>query len=376
MSSDSAFECPRCRAPVTADTTQCARCGEYLGERNVHPEAWLGRTIGGKYSLEGVLGIGGMGMVFRARRVLVGDEVALKVLYPRFLQSPLQRRLFRDEAVAAARLSHPNVVTVFDADLGGDDVAYIAMELLNGEPLKKLLRDRAPLPPAEAVPIFVEVCEGLAAAHEARVIHRDLKPDNVFLEQRPGGGYRVKLVDFGIAAMLDVDGHDEQRRLMGTLRYMAPEQCRGEALGPAADLYALGVVMYETLTRRRATGRTVSAILNDEVVPPNLLLGPEKALPRSLEALVMRLLAKTPAERPASAIEVREALLASVERKSAPPRASVPPPRAPTPAPPPAPPPKPAARRSAPARAELWFGLVMAVVIGLVGGVIWALVDR
>ena len=153
-----------------------------------------------------VLGVGGMGMVFSARRVLIGDEVALKVLYPRLLQSPLQRDLFRDEAIAAARLSHRNVVTVYDAGFAEDEsVAYIAMELLKGRTLKDLLRERAPLAPGEFIPLASQVCEGLAAAHSAQIIHRDLKPDNVFLEEIPGGETRVKLVDFGISAMLDVD---------------------------------------------------------------------------------------------------------------------------------------------------------------------------
>ncbi len=374
--------CPRCRAPVGADLTHCGHCGLSLPTGGEVPEAWIGRTVAGKYALEEVLGVGGMGMVFRARRVLVGDCVALKVLYPRFLESPLQRKLFHDEAVAAARLAHPNVVTVFDADLTGDGgVAYIAMELLDGAPLKRLLRDRAPLPPAEALPIFIQVCEGLAAAHDARVIHRDLKPDNIFLQTLPDGRVRVKLVDFGIAAMLDVDGHEEQRRLMGTLRYMAPEQCRGEPLGPQADLYALGVVLYEALTRRRATGRTVSAILNDVVVPPNHLLEADRTLPRDLEALVLRLLAKSPAKRPASAVETREAFqacLASLggaapvaRRESAAPVSA---PAPPAPAPPAlAPVMSPPARSAAPSRSVLWIGLLLAGFAGVAGGVVWTL---
>ena len=271
-----------------------------------------------KYAIERVLGVGGMGMVFRAKRVLVGDVVALKVLFPRFLESPLQRRLFEDEGIAAARLAHPNVVTVFDAELSNETgVAYIAMELLEGQPLKDLLKARAPMPAAEVAAIGAQICEALVAAHGARIIHRDLKPDNVFLESLPGGGTRVKLVDFGIAAMLDAAPRDDQNRLFGTLRYMAPEQCIGAPVDARADLYALGVVLYEMLTRKRATGKTVTAVLQDVVVPPNDLLEPERRMPAALEALVLSLLAKRPEGRPASAAEVRDALWQVAEASGA-----------------------------------------------------------
>jgi len=304
-------------------------------------------VIDGKYEILEVVGVGGMGMVFRARRTLVGDEVALKVLFPRFLESELQRRLFQDEAVASARLSHPNVVTVFDAELDPEQgYAYIAMELLRGRTYKVLLREEAPMPPEVVLPLMEQVCAGLVAAHQARVIHRDLKPDNIFLEEREGEAPRVKLVDFGIAAMLDADERDEdQRRLLGTLRYMAPEQCRVGPVDERADLYALGVVMYESLTRRRATGKTISAVLTDEVVPPNMLLEEDQHLPHALENLVMRLLAKDPAGRPGSAVEVKR-LLAGVN----------------APAPPPAPPEERAA--------WVWPAVVG---LGLLAGVVWAL---
>jgi serine/threonine-protein kinase len=231
--------------------------------------------------------------------------VALKVLFPRLLESPLQRRLFDDEAIAAARLSHPNVVTVFDAEFSAAErTAYIAMELLEGRTLKGLLRESAPLDPEVILPIAIEICGALSAAHSAKIIHRDLKPDNVFLEER-GDGYRVKLVDFGIAAMLDADRPEERRQRLGTLRYMAPEQCRGGGVDGRADLYALGVLLYEGLTRRRATGKTITAVLEEIPKPLNHRLPPEAQLEPSLEALVMNLLAKDPNDRPATADALR-----------------------------------------------------------------------
>ncbi len=352
----STHPCPRCGAAVTSASTHCGDCGQHQPDKDDPPEAWIGRTIDGKYEIEEVLGVGGMGMVFRARRSLVGDEVALKVLFPRFLESPLQRKLFEDEAVASARLAHTNVVTVFDAEVEPErGYAYIAMELLRGRTYKEMLRERAPMDPAEVLPVMLQVCDGLVAAHHARVIHRDLKPDNIFLEERTGEPPRVKLVDFGIAAMLDADERDEQRRLLGTLRYMAPEQCIAGRLDERADLYALGVVMYESLTRRCATGKTISAVMNDEVTPPNLLLPEGRHLPHELEDLVMQLLAKDPDARPCSAIEVKGLIEQALNAPS--PDQTI---EAPAPVPPPE------LSRKPP---WLLLGLVAA---GLVGGVIWA----
>lgn len=368
MTATSNFPCPRCGAVVPTDATHCRGCGQHQ-LRDDPPEAWLGRVVDGKYEIESVVGVGGMGMVFAARRVLVGDEVALKVLFPRFLESPLQRRMFQDEAVAAARLAHSNVVTVFDAEVSpADGRAYIAMELLKGRTFKSVLRERAPMRPEEALPYMMEVCAGLEAAHAAQIIHRDLKPDNIFLERRRDGRERVKLVDFGIAAMLDVDPRDEQRKLLGTLRYMAPEQCAGGAVDARADLYALGVVLYECLTRRRATGKTVSAVLNDPVEPPNVVLPEDKHIPHDLEDLVMRLLAKEPEGRPPGAREVREEMARILERLQRP--------AAPVPSPEPRPLPAPPPARSALARRELLLGLALAGAAGLVGGVLWAIVSR
>ncbi|MBU0553652.1 serine/threonine protein kinase [Myxococcota bacterium] len=295
--------CPRCNAHVLEEETHCGQCGQPRPDIGEPPEAWLGRTIAGKYTITSILGVGGMGMVFEAERGLVGDKVALKVLFPRFLSSELQRGLFRDEAIASARLSHPNVVTVFDAELS-DEMGFIAMELLEGRTFRLVLRDEAPLEPARLIDMGLSICEGLNAAHQARIVHRDLKPDNIYLEQRPDGSERIKLVDFGVAAMLDAEEADRAKPLLGTLRYMAPEQCVGEPVDGRTDLYALGVILYEAATRRRATGRTLEEIICDEVVPIEAALPEGRSLPLSLSALIMDMVAKAPHERPADAEEV------------------------------------------------------------------------
>jgi serine/threonine protein kinase len=363
VTTPSTAPCLHCGAPVPPGGGPCPACGQPQVAEDP-PEAWLGRVIDGKYRVESILGVGGMGMVFEARRVLIGDRVALKVLYPRFLASPLQRRLFRDEAIATARLSHENVLAVYDADVSAEGHAYIAMELLSGRTLKTVLREKAPMAGEELVGYLVEVCAGLEAAHRAQIIHRDLKPDNIFLEARPGGGERVKLLDFGIAAMLDADRRDEKRQRLGTLRYMAPEQCKGGAVDGRADLYALGVVCYEALTRRRATGKTVSAVLDEAPEPPNNFLPFEKQVAPPLEALVLRLLAKSPADRPPSAAAAGEAFAAvAAWMRGDPPPVARPVSTLPT-------------MRPAPRASEhgmLWVGLGVAVLVGVIGGLLWGL---
>ncbi len=358
MSKSSRSSCLSCGGRLSPEDKVCGSCGA----KNVAPdepaEAWIGRVIDGKYEIDRVLGVGGMGMVFAARRTLVGDEVALKVLYPRLLESRLQRDLFRDEAIASARLSHRNVVTVFDTGFSEETgAAYIAMELLRGKTLKVLLREQAPAAPSILVPIAIQVCKGLSAAHRAQIIHRDLKPDNIFLEEIAGGEYRVKLVDFGISAMLDVDRSGERRQRLGTLRYMSPEQCRGRSVDARADLYALGVVLYEGLTRRRVTGKSVTAVCNEVPQIPNVLLPTDGQLPRALEDLLMRMLAKEPDERPDSAMAVSEALRLTLNAEA--PSLEAPPKR----------------RRLSPASSQpsSWLGWRFAVGVGVIVGTLWGL---
>ena len=128
-------------------------------------------------------------------------------------------------------------------------IAYMAMELLEGFTFKEFMLSEAPMPPERLYPIFTQVCDGLSAAHEVGIIHRYLKPDNLFLCQSSSGDFEVKVLDFGIATVMGHYHEDESNKLLGTLRYMAPEQCRGEAVSPPTDLYALGVILYESLTR-------------------------------------------------------------------------------------------------------------------------------
>ncbi|MEE2644400.1 MAG: protein kinase [Myxococcota bacterium] len=305
--SEKAYPCLRCKAPIPTSRLQCPHCHFELGSGE-SAEGWLGETLNEMYEIQEILGVGGMGMVFRANRLLFGvaqDEVALKLLFPRFLQDPLQRRLFEDEATLLARLDHPNIVKVFDAGLEQKlGVAFIAMELLEGETFKELMRSEAPMQPERLYPIFTQVCDGLAAAHQAGLIHRDLKPDNIFLSAEKMS-HMVQILDFGIAALQGHSAADEENKLLGTLRYMAPEQCQGFPCTPMTDLYAIGIILYESLTRHRASGRTVDAVINDEIIPLNERLPEEQRVSDELEALVMSLVDKDPKKRPQSALELK-----------------------------------------------------------------------
>lgn len=359
-STTSQLPCQHCGAPVPIEVSECGVCGAAQVGKHRPPDSWVGQTVDGKYEILAVLGVGGMGMVFRARRVLVGDEVALKVLFPRLLRSTLQRRLFRDEAIAAARLDHPNVVTVYDADLADGDTAYIAMELLQGSTLKDLIKREAPMDPLKILPLALQVCEGLEAAHQAQIVHRDLKPDNLFLDEM-GDERRIKIVDFGISAMLDANPGDEERKLLGTVRYMSPEQASGEPTDGRSDLYALGVVLYEALTRKRATGRSITEILTQPIKAPNEVLAADRQLPEDLQAALMSLLARDPDERPESALQARDMLREVYERlkrsRTRPPLGAQSTQELPT------------SRR----RSWLYIGLVLALLAGVIGGVLYDL---
>ena len=306
--SSTAHPCMQCQRPLGIEFVQCPYCGFALGNGEA-PEAWMGEILDSKYEIEEVLGVGGMGMVFKATRSLIGDEVALKILFPHFLKSPLQKRLFQDEAIATAQLNHPNVITLYDADIDPQyNVAYMAMEILQGYTFKEMMLNEAPMHPKMIYPIFMQVCDGLSAAHKVNIIHRDLKPDNLFLCPSEEEGIAVKILDFGIATVMGVENKDESNKLLGTLRYMAPEQCKGDPCTPQTDLYALGIILYESLTRQRATGKTVEAVISERPKPLNERRGTHPLVPSDLEALVMQLLEKNPKDRPSSALEVKHRL--------------------------------------------------------------------
>jgi serine/threonine protein kinase len=285
----------------------------------------VGRTLDSKYELVAPLGEGGMGTVYRARRLHIGDEVAVKVLHRRFLPDAGAIERFRREARSAALLTHPNVVTIHDfADARPDgSPAYIVMELVKGVSLRGLLKREGRLGERRAVELMGDICAGVGVGHKQGVVHRDLKPDNVIIAPPAAEGGRevAKVVDFGIAKLRDATGSldlTQTGALLGTPLYMAPEQCRGERAGPSTDVYALGAMLYEMLTGEppfRAS--TLPAMISkhlDEEPPP---FPPELTLSPALEGVYLRSLAKNPAARQTDANVFYRELRAALSESAA-----------------------------------------------------------
>ncbi|MBC8029610.1 MAG: serine/threonine protein kinase [Pyrinomonadaceae bacterium] len=312
-SSDLEF-CPEDQTPLQADST-------VAGEAAVDP--LIGHTLDQKYHLESRLGIGGMGTVYRARHLLIDRPVAVKVLNPRFVEDEAARIRFRREAKAAGRLQHTNAVTVTDFGQSQDGYVYLVMELLEGRTLREVLAKEAPLDTARAVSLMLQASAAVAAAHDAGIIHRDLKPANIFIVQQSEVPAVVKVLDFGIAKLaadsLDEEDHKTLTQvgaMIGTPRYMSPEQCNGEDLTPAADVYSLGVILYELLTGTvpfSGTSPLAIAVKHTSETPrsPREFVS---SIPVALEQVVLRTLEKKPEDRPANAAEFRKELLETAER--------------------------------------------------------------
>ncbi len=306
--------CPEDQTTLQADAT-------FAGEAPADP--LIGHTLDEKYRLEARLGIGGMGTVYRARHLLIDRPVAVKVLNPRFVEDDAARTRFRREAKAAGRLQHTNAVTVTDFGQSQDGYVYLVMELLEGRTLREVLAKEAPLDTARSVSLMLQVSAAVAAAHEAGIIHRDLKPANIFIVQHAEVPAVVKVLDFGIAKLaadsLDDDDHKTLTQvgaMIGTPRYMSPEQCDGADLTPAADVYSLGVILYEMLTGTVPfSGSTpLSIAMKHTSATPRSLREFVPTIPPALEQVVLRTLEKRPADRPANAAEFRKELLETAER--------------------------------------------------------------
>jgi serine/threonine protein kinase len=263
-----------------------------------------------------------MGTVYRATHLLIDRPVAVKVLHTRFVEDEAAQTRFRREARAAGRLQHPNAVAVTDFGRTPEGFVYIVMELLEGRTLRDVLADEAPIAPARAVELMMQIAAAVEAAHEGGVIHRDLKPANIFVVQRKHLPPVVKVLDFGIAKLAADSFDDSEARnltqtgvMIGTPRYMSPEQCDGEHLSPAADVYSLGIIFYEMLTGATPfNGASPLAVaLQHSTKPPRPPRELVPTLPAQLEGVVLRALAKKPEERPADAGAFREELLATAQ---------------------------------------------------------------
>ena len=269
----------------------------------------------GEYRIRRKLEEGGMGTVYAAIHPVIERKVAIKVLHAGLSSDRNVVARFVQEARAACRVGHPGIVDVFGFGQLSDGRHYIIMEYLHGQQLLSLLRERAPLAFEVALPIIRGVCEPLEAAHKSNIVHRDLKPENVFLVPRPDGEWppRVKVLDFGLAKLLEPSRQmgpaTKTGTTLGTCYYMAPEQCRGQAVDARSDVYALGVMMYEMMTGRvpfysASSVEVMFMHLREQPEPPSQ----HAPVAPGVERLILECMAKKPEDRPQTMSAVLERL--------------------------------------------------------------------
>lgn len=312
--------CPFCGGEHTAGTPVCP-----VTNRRLQGLLPFNTVIDAKYRIDGIIGVGGMGVVYRAEQMGIHRSVALKMLLPEYIVYPDLVARVQREARTAGQIDHSNVVSIVDLGNTTDYGPYIAMELLRGQELATVVeRAGGRLDPVEAVDVMRQVLAGLEAAHRRGVIHRDLKPENIFLAEDDAGGRRIKVLDFGISKLRDDSELNSLTRtgtVMGTPQFMAPEQAAG-AKGQDAriDLYAAGAVLYAILCNglpfeAENYNLLISEILNKPAIP---ILRRNRELDPRLAEIVMKSIAKKPDQRYQSAREMADALAEWLEVRSTP----------------------------------------------------------
>lgn len=339
----------------------------------------IGKVIGGRYRVTGIVGRGGMGVVYGGEHLELGLPVAIKVLPTSYARDAETLKRFEREARTASRVRHPNVVTVFDLGRLDTGEPYLAMELLVGRDLSDVVDGGRSLPLKEVIEILDPLAAALDALHKEGVVHRDIKPSNIFFSRGAGGAETLKLVDFGLAALHTSAGAERLTRtghVIGTAIYMAPEGARGALVGPAGDIYSLGVVAFELLTGHPPFDGQPMAVLMDKVAgnAPSMTELSGRPFDPRLEAIVASALARPPEARPKSATELVRGMRAVLDAGGA--ARSDPPP------PPSEPLPTPATKRSPPAesgemlklpppsRAPM-IGAIVAILLVLGAGGAW-----
>ncbi len=265
-----------------------------------------GTVLGGRYELIEIIGEGGMSTVYKARDRVLDRIVAVKILKDEFSRDKNFVEKFKTEALSAARISHPNIVNIYDVGQE-NDIYYIVMELVDGKTLKDMIRSQAPLSIEMAVDIAIMVCDGVHHAHEKGIIHRDIKPHNILITEHG----MVKVADFGIARAVSTGTITYGNNIVGSVHYFSPEQARGEAINRTTDIYSIGCILYEMLTGKvpfDADSPITIALRHIHDVPPSPR-NINNEIPPALEGIIYKAMEKVPANRFSTALEMRNALL-------------------------------------------------------------------
>ena len=311
--------CLMCGDSFPDTTTFCPKDGSAL-RAAVHGDDLIGELIAERYLITDLLSQGGMGAVYLASDVRLPQKFAVKVLRQQQTSDPSVIQRFRQEAEAVCRINHDRVARVFDFGFMPDDRAYIVMEYVAGRTLKQLVEERGALDPAEAAKITLMAAEGIDAAHRLGIVHRDLKPENIMTLDDPGGGLRVKVLDFGIAKLENAEagqgGYTQPGFVIGTPAWMSPEQLTGAPLDARSDIYSLALVSFSLFTGERAFSgdSEQSEMLARISVPPRTLAdsAPQVAWPQELQSLFDRALSREASQRPATTVQFASALVDAV----------------------------------------------------------------
>jgi serine/threonine-protein kinase len=314
--------CPHCGRPHSLKDRACTLTGKPL-DNVIHQRSTpaarppvarsplLGAVLGGKYRILRAIGSGGMGTVFEAENLALKRLVAVKVVSRPESEDALAR--FAREAAIVSSIQHPNICDVYDVGVLPNGGPYIILERLQGDTLAARMQRRSSV--SDLVDIFVQILSGLHAAHASQILHRDLKPQNIFLVERVGCGPLVKIVDFGLARDLSSTTRlTKPGRLCGTVQYMSPEQLRGEPLDPRSDLFSVGVLFYEALTRRHPFAAATSVELQTNILraDPTPVRTHRPDVPPGLEEMITRAMARVPGDRPSGALELQRGLLGAM----------------------------------------------------------------
>ncbi len=324
MYNTSVKRCPACTAACWDSHRHCPGCGNDVSAAPTEPgDPYAGTTLVGKYHITELIGVGAMGRVYRADHLQLDAQVAVKLLNPEMAADAQTLKRFQTEARAASRLRHPNTIQVHDFGQSDAGVLFLVMEFLRGRNLAQIIADEPPLSPPRLVDLLGQALAALDEAHAAGVVHRDFKPENIFVETLRTGKEHVKVLDFGIAKLRgEADANlTSKGAVCGTPDYMSPEQIRGEELDARSDVYAAGIVLYEAITGTRpfaSDGPLIDVLMSHLNHPPQppAQRRPDLTIPRALELVCLRALDKNRENRFRSAAEMKTAMESAVRGMS------------------------------------------------------------